>query len=133
MAPYKCRQCPHRGDFTSRAALIQHYRDAANHFFCYDCERCFGDEDAFDLVLKSQLSSLPSIILNELQHKVTAHQQFKFICSLCKTRYATQSALEDHYRGKAIHPNCPRCGKGFFNQPAADEVSTPRTWLPHVE
>ncbi|KAJ7322901.1 hypothetical protein DFH08DRAFT_712046 [Mycena albidolilacea] len=50
-------------------------------------------------------------------YRTTAGHPF---CNECNKLFLTQASLEDHYRGKAstVHPNCPRCGKGFFNTPA---------------
>ncbi|KAF7291857.1 hypothetical protein MIND_01210900 [Mycena indigotica] len=34
--------------------------------------------------------------------------------------FATQASLDDHYRGKPSHPNCPRCNKGFPDKSAVE-------------
>ncbi|KAJ7731140.1 hypothetical protein DFH07DRAFT_755893, partial [Mycena maculata] len=51
------------------------------------------------------------------QHGVTVHRS-EYECAKCKSGFLTQTALEDHYRGKpsVVHPNCDRCGKGFLDQ-----------------
>ncbi|KAJ7138425.1 hypothetical protein C8R43DRAFT_859678, partial [Mycena crocata] len=99
---FKCRKCGQR-EFISRNALHQHYRQAPGHYFCTHCELCFNDQEALE------------------SHNATAHPDFK--CTICEVYFSTQSSLEDHYRGKApaIHPKCPRCGRGCFNQAALTE------------
>ncbi|KAJ7033164.1 hypothetical protein C8F04DRAFT_1105326 [Mycena alexandri] len=100
---YKCTQCPEKV-FNSRSALFQHYRQAAQHPFCAQCQKYCHDNAGLDA------------------HNAIAHPEFK--CTLCKGKpFLTQSSLEDHYRGKpaAIHPNCDRCGKGFFSKRILDD------------
>ncbi|KAJ7098325.1 hypothetical protein C8R44DRAFT_888948 [Mycena epipterygia] len=94
---FKCPQCPHR-EFSTKIALQQHYRSALGHLFCHDCDRYFYVEDAFEA------------------HNAALHPRFE--CTTCKTAFNMQAALDDHYRGKpsTVHPNCSRCGKGFFNK-----------------
>ncbi|KAJ7264860.1 hypothetical protein B0H12DRAFT_212016 [Mycena haematopus] len=103
MPIYKCRQCPTR-EFVSRVALFQHYRQSTpgQHPFCVPCDKYFNTKEGLDA------------------HNWNDHQ---FECTTCQQKFHTQSSLEDHYRGKAstIHPNCSRCGKGFFNASAVDE------------
>src|SRR5882757_2150394 len=43
-------------------------------------------------------------------------------CTLCNRSYHAPFALEDHYRGSPAHPNCGRCGRGFKDAPACEEV-----------
>ena len=43
-------------------------------------------------------------------------------CTLCNRSYHAPFALEDHYRGSPAHPNCGRCGRGFRDAPACEEV-----------
>lgn len=45
-----------------------------------------------------------------------------FDCLLCNRQFAAPYALEDHYRGSQLHPNCVRCGRGFKDTAACDEV-----------
>ncbi|KAJ7615531.1 hypothetical protein FB45DRAFT_841981 [Roridomyces roridus] len=45
-------------------------------------------------------------------------------CTKCRVGFASPSALEDHYRGKDRHPNCPRCHKGFFDDNVLNEHLT---------
>ncbi|KAJ7141358.1 hypothetical protein C8R44DRAFT_693177 [Mycena epipterygia] len=100
--PFKCRQCPHR-EFATRTALQQHYRASIGHHFCHVCDLRFNDQPSFEA------------------HNAATHPEFE--CTTCKQVFLTQTALEAHYRGKAssIHPNCPRCGKGFLNQRCLSE------------
>ncbi|KAJ7089295.1 hypothetical protein B0H15DRAFT_282148 [Mycena belliarum] len=100
--PWSCDQCAR--DFVSKTALYQHYRMAPDHSFCHECDKYFRTEDALEA------------------HNASAHAPH-FTCATCRTIYATQSALEDHYRGKpeAVHPKCSRCPKGFLNMAALRE------------
>lgn len=43
-------------------------------------------------------------------------------CTVCNRSYHAPFALEDHYRGSPAHPNCGRCGRGFKDAPACEEV-----------
>ena len=43
-------------------------------------------------------------------------------CTVCNRSYHAPFALEDHYRGSPAHPNCGRCGRGFRDAPACEEV-----------
>ncbi|KAJ7885164.1 hypothetical protein B0H14DRAFT_1367337 [Mycena olivaceomarginata] len=102
MPTFKCRQCPQR-EFNSRTALYQHYRTTAGHPFCNECNKLFHNDEGLEA------------------HIATDHPQF--FCTTCQQSFLTQASLDDHYRGKAstVHPNCPRCGKGFFNTRTVDE------------
>ncbi|KAJ7054384.1 hypothetical protein C8F01DRAFT_1323835 [Mycena amicta] len=69
------------------------------------CERCSSDA--------------PWLKREDLeQHYSNCH----FTCSTCKPRqfFGSQASLDDHYRGKPSHPNCPRCNKGFFDKAAVE-------------
>ncbi|KAF7364043.1 hypothetical protein MSAN_01063000 [Mycena sanguinolenta] len=104
MPTFKCRQCPSR-EFNTRIGLHQHYRQAAQHPFCVRCDKYCNTQEGLDA------------------HNAIEHPPFE--CTICRQIFQTQSSLEDHYRGKAatIHPNCSRCGKGFFDARALDEAS----------
>ena len=43
-------------------------------------------------------------------------------CITCNKSFHAPFALEDHYRGSQIHPNCVRCGRGFLDDIAREEV-----------
>jgi hypothetical protein len=45
-----------------------------------------------------------------------------FPCNICQRTFNAQFALEDHYRGSAVHPNCVKCGKGFRDAAGREEV-----------
>ncbi|KAJ7253689.1 hypothetical protein B0H12DRAFT_576556 [Mycena haematopus] len=104
MPIFKCRQCPTR-EFNSRVALLQHFRQStpSQHPFCVQCDKYCSTQEGLDT------------------HNRIHHPPFE--CTTCHSTFQSQSSLEDHYRGKAssIHPNCLRCGKGFFNASAVDE------------
>ncbi|KAJ7621066.1 hypothetical protein FB45DRAFT_928239 [Roridomyces roridus] len=55
-------------------------------------------------------------------HNATKHAR-PFYCNKCKTGFVTQTSLDDHYRGKPgiTHPNCARCGKGFYDGNVLEE------------
>ncbi|KAF9442860.1 hypothetical protein P691DRAFT_453506 [Macrolepiota fuliginosa MF-IS2] len=41
-----------------------------------------------------------------------------FDCLKCGKHYSSQFALDGRYRGHTDHPNCPVCGKGFYDNAA---------------
>ena len=43
-------------------------------------------------------------------------------CTVRNRPFLAPFALEDHYRGSSAHPNCWRCGRGFKDTPASEEV-----------
>lgn len=45
-----------------------------------------------------------------------------FDCITCNKSFHAPFALEDHYRGSQNHPNCVRCGRGFLDDAAREEV-----------
>ncbi|KAJ7512533.1 hypothetical protein B0H11DRAFT_485258 [Mycena galericulata] len=100
--PLTCAQCPGR-HFARKESRQQHYRSAPGHPFCEICDLYLESQGALDI------------------HNSTRHLQFS--CNKCKTAFLTQASLEDHYRGKpsVIHPNCHRCGKGFFDRKVLEE------------
>jgi len=46
-----------------------------------------------------------------------------FDCLRCGKQYSSQFALDGHYRGHTDHPNCPICGKGFYDTVSLTTVS----------
>ncbi|KAJ7636974.1 hypothetical protein FB45DRAFT_907922 [Roridomyces roridus] len=105
---FLCPQCPTRL-FYSEEALRQHHRTAMGHPFCEVCKKYLGADGD----------------LNE--HTTEMHRPHPPVthtyCTKCKAPFGTTASLEDHYRGKpnAVHPNCSRCGKGFFDKRVLDE------------
>ncbi|KAJ6469498.1 hypothetical protein C8R45DRAFT_1105350 [Mycena sanguinolenta] len=83
-------------------------------------QRQHADRLRFQCAECKQLFSTPERLA---AHQATFHPRFP--CTICKVSFAARSSLDDHYRGKTsfIHPNCSRCGKGFFDQRALDEAS----------
>lgn len=45
-----------------------------------------------------------------------------FPCTICQRTFTAPFALDDHYRGSSAHPNCVKCGKGFRDAIAHEEV-----------
>ena len=48
-----------------------------------------------------------------------------FDCERCARSYKQSFALEDHYRGSPVHPNCGHCGKGFKDHAELEIVGFP--------
>ncbi|KXN86657.1 Zinc finger and BTB domain-containing protein 24 [Leucoagaricus sp. SymC.cos] len=91
-----CPTCDNR-PFATKEALLQHVRTSSNpHPFCLACDRRFSSELAYNA------------------HMAAKHPP-TFDCLKCEKQYSSQFALEGHYRGHTDHPNCPVCGKGFYD------------------
>ncbi|KAF8636359.1 hypothetical protein AX16_011010 [Volvariella volvacea WC 439] len=97
-----CPACDNRF-FNSREALQQHLRtSSAPHPLCVLCNRRFIDETGYN------------------SHMAAKHPPL-YPCEICSRTFTAQFALEDHYRGSTVHPNCARCGKGFKDAAALEE------------
>ncbi|RDB30561.1 Zinc finger and BTB domain-containing protein 16 [Hypsizygus marmoreus] len=84
--------------FVDREALHQHLKSSgAAHPFCSICDRRFISDEAH----KAHMAA---------RHPPT------YPCSICDRTFNAPFALEDHYRGSAAHPNCVKCGRGFFDE-----------------
>src|SRR5919205_205256 len=53
---------------------------------------------------------------------MTAKHPPTYDCVPCNKSFHAPFALEDHYRGSQNHPNCVRCGRGFLDIAAREEV-----------
>lgn len=53
---------------------------------------------------------------------MTAKHPPTYDCITCNKSFHAPFALEDHYRGSQNHPNCVRCGRGFLDAAAREEV-----------
>lgn len=127
-----CPQCDNR-HFNTKEALLQHMRSSsAWHPFCTSCDRRFVSQTAYDAVRRccSRCAS-PDFDIDWMyaQHMAAKHPP-TFDCTLCNRPYHAPFALEDHYRGSNVHPNCTKCGRGFRDQAACDEV---RVKPPQIE
>jgi hypothetical protein len=61
------------------------------------------------------------IITHYVQHMHVKHPK-AYRCGDCRHRiYRSLSALREHYRGSAKHPNCSQCGVGCRDENALNE------------
>ncbi|PPQ73717.1 hypothetical protein CVT26_010848 [Gymnopilus dilepis] len=97
-----CPACDNR-PFVNKEALLQHLKSSsAPHPICTLCDRRFVSETAYNA------------------HMADKHPP-TYDCTLCNRPFHAPFALEDHYRGSAVHPNCVRCGRGFKDDAACEE------------
>ena len=105
---------------------------SAWHPFCTSCDRRFVSQTAYDAVCRSCSRCASAYFVIDwiyAQHMAAKHPP-TFDCTLCNRPYHAPFALEDHYRGSNVHPNCTKCGRGFRDQAACDEV---RVKSPQIE
>ncbi|KAF7323738.1 hypothetical protein MKEN_00594700 [Mycena kentingensis (nom. inval.)] len=55
---------------------------------------------------------------DELKRHLENHHNY---CLVCNKDFDGRPSLEDHYRGKPTHPNCKKCGRGFYDETALME------------
>ncbi|KAJ3732565.1 hypothetical protein DFJ43DRAFT_1073188 [Lentinula guzmanii] len=58
----------------------------------------------------------------DTKHIARENEERFYTCHTCNRSFASQSSLDEHYRGSNVHPVCPRCGKGFKDQWSFNEV-----------
>jgi DNA-directed RNA polymerase subunit RPC12/RpoP len=121
-----CPQCDNR-PFSNKEALLQHMKSSsAWHPFCSICDRRFVSQTAYDAVsrhgaqCRNPAKLKPS---DHLQHMTAKHPP-TYDCIACSKSFHAPFALEDHYRGSQSHPNCVRCGRGFLDDAAREEVGS---------
>ncbi|GLB39099.1 hypothetical protein LshimejAT787_0602610 [Lyophyllum shimeji] len=111
----KCLVCDRI--FCDRQALHQHLQSSGDrHPVCIPCGRRFISDQAKDEVRLRSFTFAKA-------HDAARHPT-TFPCTICGRSFDAQFALEDHYRGSAAHPNCPKCGRGFKDKEQRDAHHT---------
>ncbi|TFY64435.1 hypothetical protein EVG20_g5952, partial [Dentipellis fragilis] len=112
--------------FTTNEELMLHAQETRGlHPLCITCERVFRDRESYVQVRDpSDIAMLrtPSLIdpaAAPAQHMDAKHAIY---CAKCSRKYHSTTALEQHFRASAHHPNCPRCGAGMENRDAVTRV-----------
>ncbi|KAA1472990.1 hypothetical protein DENSPDRAFT_930676 [Dentipellis sp. KUC8613] len=108
--------------FATNEELMLHAQETRGlHPLCVACERVFRDRESYVQVRDPsdvgmvRTASLIDPAAAGAQHMDAKHAIY---CAKCSRKYHSASALEQHFRASAHHPNCPRCGAGMENRDA---------------
>jgi len=118
---YDCIACTK--SFHAPFALEDHYRGSQNHPNCVRCGRGFLDDAAREEVGSIFVPLFFFFFETRLQHLRVAHP--KVPCGPCGGIVLYEDALPQHYSDSSNHPSCLRCNKGFKDDSAYSEVSSP--------
>ncbi|KAI0320487.1 hypothetical protein OF83DRAFT_575783 [Amylostereum chailletii] len=118
--------------YVSQKALEQHYRDSPTvHPHCEQCEAGFLDIRSLQshvAVAHADKDSQPDAkSLSSATDPVTVNapssKPQSFRCELCKRKYVSEKALEQHFRDSTLHPTCTLCEAAFFDARSLESVA----------
>ncbi|KAJ3979285.1 hypothetical protein F5890DRAFT_1547050 [Lentinula detonsa] len=103
---FSCPIC--KKPYETLKAMKEHAKISRTHFLCDYCDRMFRSPHTLGRHV-------------DTKHIARENEERLYTCHTCNRSFASQSSLDEHYRGSNVHPVCSRCGKGFKDQWSFDE------------